>query len=75
MKTGCLCASLAALVLASATNVTIGADQARIYKAASYKPGGDTGVDFQGTGLMPKASGRAVISNKGGSVRIKARFE
>ncbi len=62
------------LVLALAVTLAPAAEEAPTHKAASYKPGGDTGIDFQGTSLMPRASGHAVISNKAGSVRIDASF-
>ncbi len=62
------------LVLAFAIALAPADEPARTRMAGSYKPGGDTGIDFEGTALMPKASGRAVISNKEGSVRIDAHF-
>ncbi len=76
MKVSRLHAYPLVLVLAFAIPLASAAEQAvaRNLKAGSYKPGGDTGIDFQGTSLMPKASGHAVISNKEGSVRIDAHF-
>ncbi len=75
MRRSRLALELGVLVLmASVIGVAIGAEEAHTYKAASYKPGGDTGIDLQGTALMPKAKGHAKISNKRGSVWIKASF-
>ncbi len=75
MKTSLFRSFHVLLVLALAVTLSPAAEAAENRMAGSYKPGGDTGIDFQGTSLMPKAIGHAVISNKEGAVNIDAYFK
>ena len=48
----------------------------RTTKAVNYRrAGGSTKIDFQGTELMPQASGDAIVHNKGNRIEIEAKFE
>jgi len=48
----------------------------RTTPAINYRPrSGDTKVDFEGTALMPKAKGSAVVSGEKGYMHIDARFD
>lgn len=48
----------------------------RTTKAVNYRfRGGETNVDFQGTAISPKTSGRARVEGKSGYVQVEARFE
>ena len=47
----------------------------RTTKAVNYRrAGGATKIDFQGTELLPQASGEAKVQNKGSRTEIDARF-
>jgi outer membrane protein OmpA-like peptidoglycan-associated protein len=47
----------------------------RTTKAVNYRrAGGSTKIDFQGTELMPQASGEAKVQNKGNRIEIDAKF-
>jgi outer membrane protein OmpA-like peptidoglycan-associated protein len=47
----------------------------RTTKAVNYRrAGGSTKIDFQGTELMPQASGEAKVQNKGSRTEIEAKF-
>lgn len=48
----------------------------RTLEAVNYEHrGGPTMIDFQGTVLLPRAKGQAVVESKRGSVAIDAKFE
>jgi outer membrane protein OmpA-like peptidoglycan-associated protein len=48
----------------------------RTTPAVNYRPrNGDTKIDFDGTPLMPKAKGNAVVSGEKGYIHIDARFD
>jgi outer membrane protein OmpA-like peptidoglycan-associated protein len=48
----------------------------RSLEAVNYEHrGGPTPIDFQGTVLMPKAKGTAIVESHRGSVAIEAKFE
>jgi outer membrane protein OmpA-like peptidoglycan-associated protein len=48
----------------------------RTTPAVNYRPrSGDTKIDFNGTPLMPKATGSAVVSGEKGYIHIDARFD
>ena len=47
----------------------------RTVQAVNYRyRGGNSKLDFAGTGLMPSANGEAKVNSKGGSIAIKAEF-
>ena len=51
------------------------ASVSRTTKAVNFRrAGGATKIDFQGTDLMPQASGEARVQNKGNRTEIDARF-
>jgi outer membrane protein OmpA-like peptidoglycan-associated protein len=48
----------------------------RTTPAVNYRPrSGDTKIDFEGTPLMPMATGNAVVSGEKGYIHIDARFD
>jgi outer membrane protein OmpA-like peptidoglycan-associated protein len=55
---------------AAATTGTV----SRTTKAVNYRRTGASRIDFQGTELMPQASGEAKVQNKGSRTEIEARF-
>ena len=69
------------------TQRTVSADQAQVplfrvtvvgrtTPAVNYRPrSGDTKIDFDGTALMPEATGTATVSGEKGYMRIDARFD
>ena len=69
------------------TQRTVSADQAQVplfrvtvvgrtTPAMNYRPrSGDTKIDFDGTALMPEATGTATVSGEKGYMRIDARFD
>ena len=79
-----VCLSAATLVQAQTSNIADG-DQAPTYgenvisrttRAVKYEHrSGSTKIDFQGTDLMPGASGEAKIDSKRGTMEIKAEFQ
>ena len=79
-----VCLSAATLVQAQTSNIADG-DQAPTYgenvisrttRAVKYEHrSGSTKIDFQGTDLMPGASGEAKVESKRGTMEIKAEFQ
>jgi outer membrane protein OmpA-like peptidoglycan-associated protein len=48
----------------------------RTTPAVNYRPrNGDTKIDFEGTALMPAATGSAVVSGEKGYMQVDARFD
>jgi outer membrane protein OmpA-like peptidoglycan-associated protein len=59
----------------SAVPAAAPASVSRTTKAVNYRrTGGAVKIDFQGTELMPQASGEAKVQNKGSRVEIEAKF-
>src|ERR1700737_5532072 len=53
-----------------------GAPVSRSTKALNYRrAGGSAKIDFQGTDLMPSASGEAKVESKSNRIEIDAKFE
>jgi outer membrane protein OmpA-like peptidoglycan-associated protein len=63
------------LLAAEPTATTGGAAPEQSMKAISFKPDSTTSLDFEGTALLPNATGHAKVTKKTGVAQIEARFE
>ena len=57
------------------SNAIININVSRTIETVNYWARGSTKVDFNGTALLPRASGKADVSAKNGSIMIDAQFD
>ncbi len=57
------------------SNAIININVSRTIETVNYWARGSTKVDFTGTALLPRASGKADVSAKNGSITIDAQFD
>ncbi len=57
------------------SNAIININVSRTIETVNYWARGSTKVDFTGTALLPRASGKADVSAKNGSIMIDAQFD
>jgi outer membrane protein OmpA-like peptidoglycan-associated protein len=74
--TGILCLAIGPALAQTAPPAGNAATVSRKTKAVNYRrAGGSTKIDFQGTDLMPSASGEAKIESKSNRIEIDVKFE